>query len=245
MLIRQGDARDGSLDRKLAFALAAVAGGLNAAAFHEVGFFSANMTGNVSALSSLLAMGQWAQGLGYLTIVLAFIGGAMASTLSISAGLRRGVITIYARVILAEGMLLALLGIGRLALDRAAGVPLLIVGLAFLMGLQNAIVTHISDARVRTTHISGMSTDIGIGLARMLNIMRGKADPLGREAVLAKLGLHSGTVLFFLIGGVIGVLAWRMVGDLSFVGTGLLLSMIAALSLGRTLRRSSPNDPAP
>jgi uncharacterized membrane protein YoaK (UPF0700 family) len=125
MLIRQGDARDSRLDRKLAFALAAVAGGLNAAAFHEVGFFSANMTGNVSALSSLLAMGQWGHGLGYLTIVLAFIFGALVSTLVIGAGLRRGIVTIYARVILAEGTLLALLGISRTALDRAAGVPCL------------------------------------------------------------------------------------------------------------------------
>jgi uncharacterized membrane protein YoaK (UPF0700 family) len=164
MLIRRGGERDDSLDRKLAFALAAMAGGLNAAAFHEVGFFSANMTGNVSTLSSLLAMGQWAYGLGYFTIVLAFIAGAMVSTLLIGAGLRRGVITIYAHVILAQGVWLALLGIGRVTLDTAVGVPLLILGPAFLMGLQNAIVTHISEARVRTTHVSGTSTDIGIDL---------------------------------------------------------------------------------
>lgn len=245
MLIRQGDARDSRLDRKLAFALAAVAGGLNAAAFHEVGFFSANMTGNVSALSSLLAMGQWARGLGYLTVVSAFIAGAMVSTLTISAGLRRGVVTIYARVILAEGGLLALLGLARAALDRAAGVPLLILGLAFLMGLQNAIVTHISNARVRTTHVSGMSTDIGIGLARMLDILRGKAELADRGAVATRLALHGGTVLFFLIGGVVGVLAWRLAGDISFAFTGLLLAMIAALSIGNAARRPISGGPIP
>ncbi|MFY9348872.1 YoaK family protein [Sphingobium xenophagum] len=230
MLIRQGEARNSRLDRKLAFALAAVAGGLNAAAFHEVGFFSANMTGNVSALSSLLAMGRWAHGAGYLAIVLAFIFGAMVSTLTISAGLRRGIVTIYARVIIAEGALLALLGFARMTFDSAAGVPLLIIGLAFLMGLQNAIVTHISDARVRTTHISGMSTDIGIGLARMLDIKRSKGDPADREAIMIKLRLHAGTVLAFLVGGVAGVLIWRLVGDLSFVVAGLLLATIAMTS---------------
>lgn len=235
MLIHQGDDRDSRLDRKLAFALAAVAGGLNAAAFHEVGFFSANMTGNVSALSSLLAMGQWAHGLGYLAIVLAFIIGAMVSTLAISAGLRHGIVTIYARVILAEAACLILLGFGRMALDRAAGVPLLILGLASLMGLQNAIVTHISNARVRTTHVSGMSTDIGIGLARMIDILRGKADPADREGVMVKLRLHSGTVLSFLLGGVAGVLTWRLVGDLTFAVAGLLLAGIAVISLRVTL----------
>lgn len=231
MLIRQGDDRDSRLDRKLAFALAAVAGGLNAATFHEVGFFSANMTGNVSALSSLFATGQWALGLGYFSIVLAFIIGAMVSTLAISAGLRRDVVTIYARVILVEAACLILLGLGRMALDRAAGVPLLILGLAFLMGLQNAIVTHISNARVRTTHVSGMSTDIGIGLARMIDILRGKADPADRESVMVKLRLHAGTVISFLLGGVAGVMAWRLVGDLSFAVAGLLLAGIAAISI--------------
>lgn len=243
MLIARGDARDSRLDRNLAFALAAVAGGLNAAAFHEVGFFSANMTGNVSALSSLLAMGQWRHGLGYLTIVLSFVIGAMVSTLAISSGLRRGVGTIYARVILVEAALLAALGLARIALDRPAGVPMLIVGLAFLMGQQNATVTHISNARVRTTHVSGMATDIGIGLARMLNILRGKVDPAEHGEIMTRLRLHTGTVLSFLLGGIAGVLAWRIVGDLCFVIAGLVLAAVAATSIRRADQIISRNDP--
>ncbi|PNU02289.1 YoaK family protein [Novosphingobium guangzhouense] len=235
MLIRQGDARDSRLDRKLAFALAAVAGGLNAAAFHEVGFFAANMTGNVSALSSLIATGQWWYGLGYLAIVVAFIVGAAVSTLAIAAGLRRGVVTIYARIILAEAACLAMLGLGlwlvRATADRASGVPLLVLALSFLMGLQNAIVTHISDARVRTTHISGMATDIGIGLARLLDRGPDKVPLAVRAAIITKLRLHAGTVLSFCTGGVAGVLAWRLIGDLSFTAAGALLSLIAWFSI--------------
>ncbi|MFD1104668.1 YoaK family protein [Sphingobium olei] len=242
MLIRQGDARNSRLDRKLAFALAAVAGGLNAAAFHEVGFFSANMTGNVSALSSLLAMGRWAHGLGYLAIVVAFIAGATVSTLVIDAGLRRGIVSIYARVVLVEGAMLVLLGLLRMALDRAAGVPLLIAGLAFLMGLQNAIVTHISDARVRTTHVSGMSTDIGIGLARMIDMVRGNARSSDRDAIVTRLRLHIGTVLSFLLGGVLGVLAWRLVGDLSFAFAGLLLAVAALGSIASAFQMPERSD---
>lgn len=243
MLIAQGDARDSRLDRNLAFALAAVAGDLNAAAFHEVGFFSANMTGNVSALSSLLAMGQWRQGLGYLAIVLSFIVGSLLSTLAINSGLRRRIGTIYAHVILIEAALLAALGLARMALDRSVGVPMLIVGLAFLMGQQNAIVTHISNARVRTTHVSGMATDIGIGLARLLDILRGKADPAEHGEIMTRLTLHTGTVLSFLLGGIAGVLAWRIVGDLCFVIAGLVLAAVAASSMQRAAQIISRNDP--
>lgn len=44
-----------------------------------------------------------------------------------------------------------------------------------------------------------MSTDIGIGLARMLDIMRGKGDPADRQAIMIKLRLHAGTVPAFLV----------------------------------------------
>ena len=241
MLIRQGDARDSRLDRRLAFTLAAVAGGLNAAAFHAVGFFSANMTGNVSSLSSLLALGEWQHGVGYFLIVLTFVGGALLSTLVIDAGLRAGIETIYARVVLVEALLLILLGLALSVLDVTAGVPILVLGLSFLMGLQNAIVTHISNARIRTTHVSGMSTDIGIGMARMIDILRGKGDPAQRSTVMGRLRLHAGTVAFFFVGGVAGVALYRLVGDISFSIAALPLFAVAipSFALSPRSRRAS------
>lgn len=244
MLVRQGDARDSGLDRHLAYTLAAVAGGLNAAAFHAVGFFSANMTGNVSALSSLIALGDWGRGLGYLGIVITFIFGAFVSTLVVGAGLRRGISTIYARVILGEAAMLVLLGFLECRLDRASGVPILIFGLSFLMGLQNAIVTDISDARVRTTHVSGMSTDIGIGLAKMIDTGRGWSDPAERRRLITKLHLHGGTVCSFL-GGVLGVLIYRLCGAITFALAGPPLALAATLLIVASRRSRIPADPGP
>jgi len=228
MLIRRGCARDDAADRRLATVLASVAGALNAAVFHAVGFFAANMTGNVSTLSSLIALGNWMHGLGYAAIVLTFIGGATVSTLVIDAGLRRGVDTIYALVVLVEAVLLATLGGLELILPQVQGVPLMILGLSFLMGLQNAIVTHISDARVRTTHVSGMSTDIGIGLARLIAITRGHASDKTRPAVLAKLRLHIQTVGCFLAGGVVGVLLYLAIGNVTLLIAALPLLLVSA-----------------
>ncbi len=51
MLIREGADRNDTIDLLLAGCLAGIAGALNTAAFYTVGFFSANMTGNVSARS--------------------------------------------------------------------------------------------------------------------------------------------------------------------------------------------------
>lgn len=47
MLISTDAARTFNTDSRLACTLAAVAGALNTAAFESVGFFSANMTGNI------------------------------------------------------------------------------------------------------------------------------------------------------------------------------------------------------
>lgn len=89
MLIRQGHERNEQIDRKLASCLAAIAGALNAAAFYAVGFFSANMTGNISTFSDHIAVGAWISTLFYLAIIVTFILGATVSTLLINAGRRR------------------------------------------------------------------------------------------------------------------------------------------------------------
>jgi uncharacterized membrane protein YoaK (UPF0700 family) len=112
-------------------------------------------------------------------------------------------------------------------MERGHGVPFLIIGLSFLMGLQNAIVTHISQARVRTTHVSGMATDLGIGLARLMAIPMGGMADEERATVLLKLRLHAGTIASFMAGGVLGVLAWRCWGDL-----GMALSALPLFAVG-------------
>src|ERR1700692_3568311 len=238
MLIRQGNSRNNDIDRRLACTLAAIAGALNTAAFHAVGFLSANMTGNVSALSDHAGLGEWLVGTFYLLIVLTFIIGAAVSTLLINAGRRRRIHSIYAVNILVEAVLMTLLGCAELRLPPAHRGPVLILGLSFLMGLQNAVVTQISDARVRTTHVSGMSTDIGIELSMLFDIARGRELDADAAPYRSKLRLHVQTVLSFLAGGVVGVVIYQAIGGvLLFGAAGLLLAMaLAGLLRVRMLR---------
>ena len=111
MLIHEGSTRTDQFDRRLAASLAAIAGALNAAAFHAVGFFSGNMTGNVSILSDRIASGQTVVALGFLAIIISFVFGAIVSSLLINAGRRQKMVGIYAYSIMLEAVLLALLGI--------------------------------------------------------------------------------------------------------------------------------------
>lgn len=245
MLVHYGSTRTQTIDRRLACTLAGVAGALNATAFYAVGFFSANMTGNVSSLSDHLALGHWHAATFYALIVLIFMVGSAASTLCINAGRRRGYRGIYALTILIEAFLLAGLGGAALWLSPAWRVPTTVLGLAFLMGLQNAVVTRISDARVRTTHVSGMATDIGIEIGILVDIMC-KREPSGDvDDVRNRLLLHVETVLSFLGGGIIGLLLYRGIGSTTLEVAAIVLAAIALPAIRRAGQggRSAPPFP--
>lgn len=223
--------RSNSADTRLACTLAAAAGALNTAAFEIVGFFSANMTGNVSLLSDHLAKASLGPGLFFLSIVLLFIAGSVFSTLMINAGHRRNIRTIYAFVILIEGIALITLGIIENHFPPLSPGVVLILSLSFLMGLQNAVVTRISNARVRTTHVSGTATDIGIELAMLFEVLRRKASPKDAPIWLGRLRLHCLTLLSFLVGGIAGIGLYRLLSYdfLLPVGAGLLCLALNAI----------------
>lgn len=99
-----------------------------------------------------------------------------------------------------------MLGIGcSTVLEVGTSNGILIVGLlSFTMGIQNAASTRISGSRVRTTHVSGVATDIGVGLAMLIG-----SDVAEKAAVFRRLWLHFSTMAAFAIGGVIGVIGYQ------------------------------------
>jgi len=221
MLLREGDQRTIEIDIRLAAVLAGIAGALNAAGFEAVGFFSANMTGNVSALSEHLGLGQFAAVKVFALLIAAFVGGAFVSGLLIEAGRKRGVLAIYAYSVTFEAGLLVALGITDILLPAVQSGPPLVVGLSFVMGLQNAATTRISNARVRTTHVSGMATDIGLSLATLAS---SAAD---RQAASTRLRLYFSTIASFMLGGVAGVLIYQRIGGFLLLICALVLFAIA------------------
>ncbi|MFC5431679.1 YoaK family protein [Paraburkholderia denitrificans] len=240
MLLRQGEARDHEIDRQLACILAGIAGALNTAAFHAAGFFSANMTGNVSSLSDHAALGQWWVSAFYFAIIVVFVFGSTTSTLLINAGCRRTIRSIYAITILAEAVLMVVLGLAEWSIPSMDRGPVLIIGLSFLMGFQNAVVTRISGARVRATHVSGMSTDIGIEFGMLLDIIRGREPDVELAPYSAKLRLHVQTVLSFLAGGVAGMVVYQAIGTRLLFAAAVLLFAMAITSIIRARTQSNP-----
>jgi uncharacterized membrane protein YoaK (UPF0700 family) len=168
-----------------------------------------------------MALGDWPMAGLFALFIATFILGAMVSGLLIQWGGARGSRAKYAYGIVLEGTVVLLLGGAHLlGVLHPYG---LILGLSFAMGIQNAATTRISNARVRTTHVSGMATDIGLGLAGLLG-----AGTRDAEAT-ARLKLYGGAMAAFIFGGILGVAAYLATGGLLFVGMGLVLLTVALM----------------
>ncbi|MFW2545180.1 YoaK family protein [Primorskyibacter sp. 2E107] len=225
MLIRDDDTRTPMIDLRLAGMLSLVAGALNAVGFEIAGLFSANMTGNISAMADDIANGRFGVALMFGLIFVVFVAGALTAGLAVEIGRQRGMRSIYALLVLGEGaVLMGVGGAGLLGWHLFDGLHVIFV-LSFVLGLQNAVTTRISRARVRTTHVSGIATDMGLALAGLW------AGKLERARRLAQLKLHGVTVTAFVVGGVLGATVLSGLGWLSFCLWGVVLIGVAGREL--------------
>jgi uncharacterized membrane protein YoaK (UPF0700 family) len=232
MLVHEGEMRTPEADRRLALSLAAVAGALNTAGFYAAGLYASNMTGNVSAISDRTGTGEAALAVQALLLVSLFTLGATTSTLLIRHRRLRARHGAFAYSICAEAIVLGVAGLVALALREPARGQVLVLSLSFALGLQNAAVTKISEARVRTTHVTGMITDIGIELARWFD-GRGHGPGALKPHDPGKLHLHLLTVGAFLGGGLVGVMVYRFVGAALLFAAAATLAGLAAPALRR------------
>lgn len=212
---------------RLGITLCFVAGATNAGGFLAVGQYTSHMTGILSAVADNLVMGQIKLVLVGVASLLAFISGAMTTTWMVNWALRRNLQSAYGRPLLLEAALLLVFGLFGTGINFLAGlfVPLTVLVLCFIMGLQNAVITKISRAEIRTTHITGLVTDLGIELGKLLYINRLTRDTL----VLAnktKLQLHIKLISSFFVGGLLGALGFKTFGFITTVPLSVLLMLL-------------------
>jgi uncharacterized membrane protein YoaK (UPF0700 family) len=214
-------------DLKLGSVLAFVAGSINAGGLLAVGQYTSHMTGIVSSVADNLVLGQAGLALSGLIALLAFLLGAMCTTWLVNWGMRLELRSAYGLPLMLEAVLLLVFGLFGAALDllQAVLLPLTVVLLCFIMGLQNAVITKISQARIRTTHVTGLVTDLGIELGKLLFVNR-RPDVHPVLADRQRLRVHLQLIVCFLGGGVAGALGFKHLGYLSTVPLAALLLVL-------------------
>jgi uncharacterized membrane protein YoaK (UPF0700 family) len=195
---------------RLAISLSWVAGYVNVIALLHCGYVLSHQSGNTTHFAEALAKG-WIRPVGIFGLMLGcFFLGSVGSGFLTELGGRRDARSKYTLPILAEVLLLSLFAIG------VANTPPLphgtylytLIGLAAMaMGLQNATITRISGAVVRTTHMTGVLTDIGLESVQLLLWYRDKLR--GRQWTRARRVLwvsrrHPTMLLLLLLGSIYG-----------------------------------------
>jgi uncharacterized membrane protein YoaK (UPF0700 family) len=218
--------RSVTTNRHLALILAVLAGLLNSVGFVAVALYTSHMTGLVASTADHLVSGSWSVVLLDLTAILSFITGAGACAIVFNWGRRRHREARYANVLAIEAALTLLIAVtaGQLTWTHRAWI--IVPALCFTMGLQNAIITKISNAQIRTTHVTGMVTDIGIELGKLAYWHRTPGLP-PVEADRAKLRMLASLVVAFFAGGVLGAAGYVVMGFVALLPSAVLLTAIA------------------
>ncbi|MGV8987739.1 MAG: YoaK family protein [Cypionkella sp.] len=223
-----GHHRSEGSDLALATMLAAIAGAANAGGFFALGKYTSHMTGYVSQLADNLAILNFAvAGVSVLAIG-SFTSGAAFSTCLINWARQANNHHQYALPLAVQGAFLLCFSFGGV-FSSEAGRLFSLACLCFIMGMQNATITKISGARIRTTHATGMVTDIGIEIGRAifgrLFRLSGVQPNTGKLRILCRL------VLSFLLGGLIGAIGYGHVGFFFSMPLAFILLWISVPTL--------------
>lgn len=214
-------------DLKLGSVLAFVAGAANAGGFLAVGQYTSHMTGVLSSVADNLVLGQLAMAAVGVAALLAFLTGAMTTAWLVNWGMRRNLRSAYGLPLFLEAAALLVFGLfgAAISLMTQLFVPLTVLLLCFIMGLQNAVITKISRSVIRTTHITGLITDFGIELGKLLYLNR-RSDHQPVQANRNKLRIHGQLMMCFFVGGLSGALGFKHLGTITTVPLAALLVLL-------------------
>ena len=221
----------------LAGYLAFVAGFANASGLVLFGAFTSHVTGNVARVSASVARADLKGAAQAGVLVAVFLLGAVTASLLVETSFFRRTSSAYGAALLVEGSLLS-----AFVVTDAGSL------LSFAMGMQNSLVTRLSGSVVRTTHLTGVITDLGIEIARWARWTwskgpSGLAPPPGRNPAARPTPTRSllllTIALTFTAGGMLGAIAAPAWGarSIAIPAVAILLAAAYAFAAGPSSRR--------
>lgn len=205
---------------RLAIILSFVAGMVNVTGFLFLKQLTTNVTGHFALFINDFANLEFWHGTIYFLYIFSFLFGSFASSFLIEFFRDNRRINVYVIPVIIESLILIFVAIlGSVYLTEFP--DLIACLLLFAMGLQNSYVTKVSDAVVRTTHLTGLFTDLGIELSYLLF----KKKYPNRAKIKSSIRLRIYIISFFFLGGLLGGFAY------SELNLGMYTLIIGALIL--------------
>jgi uncharacterized membrane protein YoaK (UPF0700 family) len=184
---------------KIASLLSFVAGIVNVAGFLAVQRLTTNVTGHFAFFVDEIFKFNFWEGLIYFLYILFFFLGSFLSNVTIEVVSKINDKLIYIIPVVFESIILLLVAFfGEILITKNPNI--LAFSLLFSMGMQNSLVTTISNATVRTTHLTGLFTDLGIELSQLFFYKEEKQ----KLKLLSSIKLRFTIISFFFLGGLFG-----------------------------------------
>ncbi|WP_281309891.1 YoaK family protein [Flavobacterium flavigenum] len=198
MFKHKGKARTLKHNLRIASLLSFVAGIVNVGGFLAVQRLTTNVTGHFAFfVDEIFKLNFW-QAFVYFLYIFFFFLGSFSSNLLVEITSKTSDRLIYVIPTIIESAILFFLALsGQFLISQTPN--LLACSLLFAMGLQNSLVTTISNSTVRTTHLTGLFTDLGIELSQLF-FYKNKDQ---KDKLYSSIKLRLTIIAFFFLGGLL------------------------------------------
>lgn len=220
MFRHRGKSRTLVHNLKLASLLSFVAGIVNVTGLFALQRLTTNVTGHFAFFADEMAKKNFGYAWIYLLYIFAFLAGAFFSNILIEIISRKNARFVNSIPVAIEAFILIFIAFLKPA-TIANNVNTIACSLLFAMGLQNALVTSISNAVVRTTHLTGLFTDLGIELSQLLFFKKAEQQ----KKLLSSIRLRFTIIFFFFLGCIAGGIMY-----LQYAMFSLLLAAVILLA---------------
>lgn len=206
MLRHYGSRRTYKHNIYLASTLSLVAGIVNITGWMGLGVLTTNITGHFVLLSEEVLHRNVQVVISFLLLLTAFLFGAFVSSLFLEAGryktkrhLVRYILPISLEIIILTFVALSDIIFGSIE-EYTIQLAMLLL---FAMGLQNALVTQVSRSVVRTTHLTGIFTDLGIELSQLIFYKKSEDRRELKHSLFLKIMIIGGFTTGSIVGGLV------------------------------------------
>lgn len=220
MFRHQGKTRTAKHNLRIASLLSFVAGIVNVAGFLFIATLTTNITGHFAFFIDQVFQFNFLKGIIYFFYILFFLLGSFTSGVLIEIIVIKNEKFIYVVPIFIEIIILGTIAFyGNFLIIKHANI--IACGLLFAMGLQNALVTKISNSIVRTTHLTGLFTDLGIELSQLFFYKSFEQKVKLKTSIILRLTI----IFYFFAGGVLSGLFFSKIGIyVLLIASAILLS---------------------
>ncbi len=203
------------------------AGCINAGGFLATGRFVSHVTGFATLFGVDLVKSDYEAAAGILSVPLFFLLGSFLAGILIDRPIAQNRKPHFDLIMGLSGFCLfgAALG-GHIAHAGGFGESLKLSEVYYLLsllclacGLQNGAITASSGSSIRTTHLTGLTTDLGLGIARLFSYGR-KTEKFQKEFTINSLRVSA--IVAFVVGSGAGAWVFLTYGYAGFGLSGLI-----------------------